>query len=718
MGVNGLGDITGLAADMEMYITDPESRTWFNAMMSGAGVAGGAVSISPSMAAMLPIIRKNIDAWQGSPHKFDRMSSAHIGTGEGAQAYGHGLYFAEQKGIGEGYRDALSSEILVDGKPISNQTNDYMEKKLLEAGFDPDKAIDLINAEIDPSDISKIGKIRQEGATSAIDRLTDLKARDAIQTQEGYLYNVDLKVDPDDLLDWDAPLSEQSEAIRAALSDLPNISDEYEVGKGMTGYQLYDKKTGYLDTDYNFGSEQEANDFLNAKMTGGDYYQWLSGGNHGPLQAEVSGQLKDRGIPGIRYLDGSSRSAGEGTRNFVIFDDSLIEIKTRNGEALTPVQRQEAVTSMTSGFSDSTSYRGMTQPYDESKVSNIIWTTDNPKYAGEYASRDGAFGGNIMPLNVKAENPFNFGFRNISTEVKYGDVLDRVRRGIDDAFTNNSIGREEGINLMDKLEDLRDSADLSEMRPVHGWWNNNYELTDILKSAGYDGISAKEGINNNIQTIGVFNKNQVRSIFDKEAGAGEMMGGDTARPRLPDAPEGRTRLYNAGTLDRDPSGWLEPHVSDWVREVAEGAGDVPVDDITTPLVYLSDEPGSWVKSIVSRKLGKNDVTIDDIRRHGRLSVFDIDPEDDEIFKVGDYFETQKVTDLQGRERDFWDTPIYNEGDVYTGEGRTVDMPVGPEPNDFISNQAQEITHTLTGDELIGFLDENQPELMSNLRNKK
>lgn len=55
MGVNGLGDITGLAADIEMYITDPESRTWFNAMMSSAGVAGGAVSISPSMAAMLPI---------------------------------------------------------------------------------------------------------------------------------------------------------------------------------------------------------------------------------------------------------------------------------------------------------------------------------------------------------------------------------------------------------------------------------------------------------------------------------------------------------------------------------------------------------------------------------------------------------------------------------------------------------------------------------------
>lgn len=359
MGVNGLGDITGLAADMEMYITDPESRTWFNAMMSGAGVAGGAVSISPSMAAMLPIIRKNIDAWQGSPHKFDRMSSAHIGTGEGAQAYGHGLYFAEQKGIGEGYRDALSSAILVDGKPISNQTNDYMEKKLLKAGFDPDKAIDLINAEIDPSDISKIGKIRQEGATSAIDRLTDLKARDAIQTQEGYLYNVDLKVSPDDLLDWDAPLSEQSERVREKISGLYkdySVSDDapfneylkkefpsfYEDWGSLTAGQqssalgAYSQDTGKVAPMVRTGSGD--------KPTMERFYKALSAD-----QVQASEILREAGIPGIKYYDGGSRGAGEGTRNFVIFDDSLIDIKTRNGEALTPVQRQSAVSEMMGG---------------------------------------------------------------------------------------------------------------------------------------------------------------------------------------------------------------------------------------------------------------------------------------------------------------------------------------------------------------------------------
>ena len=37
-------------------------------------------------------------------------------------------------------------------------------------------------------------------------------------------------------------------------------------------------------------------------------------------QEAASKYLQERGIPGIKYFDGGSRAAGEGTRNFVIFD--------------------------------------------------------------------------------------------------------------------------------------------------------------------------------------------------------------------------------------------------------------------------------------------------------------------------------------------------------------------------------------------------------------
>ena len=42
--------------------------------------------------------------------------------------------------------------------------------------------------------------------------------------------------------------------------------------------------------------------------------------------------LKQQGIPGIRYLDGSSRNVGEGTSNFVLFDDQLPRILEINGQ--------------------------------------------------------------------------------------------------------------------------------------------------------------------------------------------------------------------------------------------------------------------------------------------------------------------------------------------------------------------------------------------------
>lgn len=45
---------------------------------------------------------------------------------------------------------------------------------------------------------------------------------------------------------------------------------------------------------------------------------------HGPARA--SEILREAGVPGISYLDGLSRQAGQGTRNFVVFDPSNVNI--------------------------------------------------------------------------------------------------------------------------------------------------------------------------------------------------------------------------------------------------------------------------------------------------------------------------------------------------------------------------------------------------------
>lgn len=46
-------------------------------------------------------------AYHGTPHRFDDFSLEHIGTGEGAQAHGWGLYFAQDRKVSEDYRNRL-----------------------------------------------------------------------------------------------------------------------------------------------------------------------------------------------------------------------------------------------------------------------------------------------------------------------------------------------------------------------------------------------------------------------------------------------------------------------------------------------------------------------------------------------------------------------------------------------------------------------------------
>src|SRR5262245_53429063 len=60
---------------------------------------------------------QGIRAYHGSPHDFERFDLSKIGTGEGAQVFGHGLYFAENPEVARTYRNALSApEVSVQTK--------------------------------------------------------------------------------------------------------------------------------------------------------------------------------------------------------------------------------------------------------------------------------------------------------------------------------------------------------------------------------------------------------------------------------------------------------------------------------------------------------------------------------------------------------------------------------------------------------------------------
>lgn len=227
-------------------------------------------------------------AYHGSPYKFDKFSLEHMGKGEGAQAYGWGLYFAGNKEVAEYYRQALTQTYgLLDssGNPVKMVTQDESAAlAFVQAnGHDFDKGI---------ADLKEVAKTKPRFA-AAVPIVERWKA-DGFSFgfkagKDGQLYKVEIPEDDTYLL-WDKPLSEQPDEVRKALNDNGRTYGHYD--SSATGNDLYQDLTSEFD------DSQEA----------------------------ASKYLHSLGINGIKYLDGSSRGAGEGSYNYVIFDDSAIQI--------------------------------------------------------------------------------------------------------------------------------------------------------------------------------------------------------------------------------------------------------------------------------------------------------------------------------------------------------------------------------------------------------
>jgi len=67
-------------------------------------------------------------AYHGTPHRFDTFSTDKIGTGEGAQAHGWGLYFAGEKRVSERYRKGLARntlEVFENGKLVDDDVRKF-----------------------------------------------------------------------------------------------------------------------------------------------------------------------------------------------------------------------------------------------------------------------------------------------------------------------------------------------------------------------------------------------------------------------------------------------------------------------------------------------------------------------------------------------------------------------------------------------------------------
>jgi hypothetical protein len=263
-----------------------------------------------------------LDVYHGTPHTLPptprnplgEFDASKIGTGEGAQAYGYGIYTAEAPNVARGYANRLGSNlVMVDGKPMDFNDPVHLAASILS---DPNNAglpaKNLASAiRYDPKGIVPFGS---ESKAEEIAKVLESGNIPKFTNQKGNLYKVDL---PDEkiatMLDWDKPLSQQSPQVKEALkgieNDLPSIPD-FDLKKWMDADPLASTWHNVLARD---------------------------------LQVEpskISELLANKGVAGIKYLDEMSRGSGKGTRNFVVFpnEEKSMTILERNGMPATPIE--------------------------------------------------------------------------------------------------------------------------------------------------------------------------------------------------------------------------------------------------------------------------------------------------------------------------------------------------------------------------------------------
>lgn len=410
----------------------------------------------------------SISAFHGTPHKVDKFSTEQIGTGEGAQAYGYGLYFAESEDVAQGYRDALT----VTG---------FAKKRLKKAGGDIDVALTEAR--------ERASKYRKGGAdayASAIEediRFLE-KYKESGEWASGSLYSVELNVEQDELLDWDKPLSKQPKVVQENLremvedysKDFPRTADEINGGEiysefvdrmnlqegqeGIASKSLYDigiKGIRYLD-----GASRNATWKLSSPNTvaAGDWMvkdssKPLSDGVHFDNEAEAQAFLKEK---------------NQGTFNYVIFNDADITITEENGQVVDTTSPSFSITPAQDAGNIETLFKDQIDPL-------ISYTY--PVLKGDSQAETTA---KIKLLEALEENDQLSNYAIETIEQYSDDILDEFTREVMEGKDFSEIVEEQEQEIKDDPDSFSD--DFSTEKNLTEWLLNERGEGQI-ENSGY-----------------------------------------------------------------------------------------------------------------------------------------------------------------------------------------------------------------------------------------
>ena len=261
---------------------------------------------------------KGIEAMHGTPSDFDKFSTEFLMSGEGAMAFGKGLYFTTTEEIAKGYKKNISKSQGI--KKLNEEYQDLLDQaeKAKKAGNNKEKQAFLLKA------IDKDKELETFKTTPLPDNV-------------GNLYKVNLKTTDKHLLDWDAKMSNQSGGVVSAAETAVERLDNRQLTEFI---DLYSRYPSWTKDSIDIDREQLVSDawVTMGDLTGEDFIssinKLLNKGNTSDKKY-VEDILEKSGVMGIKYNDGFTRKRkGKKNKNYVIFDARIIEISKKYGIAI------------------------------------------------------------------------------------------------------------------------------------------------------------------------------------------------------------------------------------------------------------------------------------------------------------------------------------------------------------------------------------------------
>ena len=278
-------------------------------------------------------------AWHGSPHDFDEFDLGAIGSGEGNQAHGWGLYFAKKKSVSKNYQKVLSKRLgttnpklfkveipdektmLDEDKYFKEQNKDVVNKivsAVNDLDIDKRKALLSYYKEHPSYPVNKeyekiLGKIqdlehdKEYLVDALVNNVNKIKEKIARETAAEYGYNFDeLKAD------------NTFEMAGKLLGEINEKLSALKKEKEVEGAKEKIKEDKIL--------ESIGDTFTKTPYTGRDVYVALSkvfGDDKG-----ASEFLNSTGVKGITY-DGYTDG-----RCYVVFDDKAIKVIEKYNQSI------------------------------------------------------------------------------------------------------------------------------------------------------------------------------------------------------------------------------------------------------------------------------------------------------------------------------------------------------------------------------------------------